>query len=110
MTAVSERQLRLAGVFLFTLVLGGFFVIKDVQLVRHYYKIISTSYQAEGPPELPSAGDLTVFYSAGKLAVSNDRAGLYYPDVIIPEVHRTQGFRPGDPDAGDGRWSKYYNP
>lgn len=89
---------------------GLFFLYHGGLLTNRYYKIISTAYEAKGAPKLPDAGDVTVFYTAARLVISDQRQGLYDPEVLVPEVRITQGWAPHDVFAGDGTWSRYYNP
>jgi hypothetical protein len=94
----------------FAVVAAFLLASKGVALVRHYHEIIQAAYEAPGPPKFPFAGDVTVFYTAGEVAVSGQRDHLYDPDYFVPKVFETQGFQKGDPRAGNGAWSKFYNP
>ncbi len=107
------EALQLFGRILLVVLAGAgafYFASKGVALVRHYDQIINTAYHAKGPPEFPEAGDVTVFYTAGQVIASDDRSRLYDPDYFIPQVFDTQGWQRGDPLAGSGAWSKFYNP
>ena len=105
--------LQASGRFVLVVLAAGlafYFASKGVSLTRHYYDVIDTAYQADGPPKFPEAGDITVFYTAGRVITSDERSGLYNDEYFIPEVFATQGWQRGDLLAGSGAWSKFYNP
>ncbi len=77
-----------------SLALAFYFASKGVSLVRHYDDVIRTAYEAKGPPKFPEAGDITVFYTAGKVITSDNPSSLYDPDQFIPQVFETQGWQP----------------
>jgi hypothetical protein len=108
---VAQRW-RLIGRILLVLAALGlayYFAAKGTSLVRHYDGIIRTAYEAKGPPVFPDAGDVTVFYTAGRVAAGHP-SGLYNERYFIPQVFQTQGWPKNDVYAGDGSWSKFYNP
>ncbi|HXH23509.1 MAG TPA: glycosyltransferase family 87 protein [Dehalococcoidia bacterium] len=104
--AAAGRVVLLAAAVL----LAVYMAYKALDLMQTYEEIISTAYEAKGPPKFPEAGDITVFYTAGDVIVSEERSRLYDPDYFIPRVFETQGWQPGDVYAGDGKWSRFYNP